>query len=207
MSEEGRRDLLARQHRALYGNEAANFVPSAGEPAAAGKGPGGPSPRGMEPFGLPGQVGGPAPDASGQGASQEPGREKATSPIGQHPPAFGTFESTTAQASTPPIGDESAHSRQLSKSTTVPLSGNVGPIGSRSTMQQAPNQGIKQRTTSPLPPSLSYGFNASDQKNERSTSSNSNSGPAKENPPNLGPWGPGSGVWGSNKMGATSVWG
>ena len=199
MSEGGRRDLLARQHRALYGNEAVTFVPSAGDPAAGGKGPGGPSHRGMEPFGLP--------DPSGQGASQEPGREEAASPTGQQPPAFGTFEGTTAQTSTPPIGDESAHARQLSKSTTVPLSGNMGPIGSRSTMQQAPNQGIKQRTTSPLPPSLSYGFNASDQNNERSTSSNSNSGPAKENPPNLGAWGTGSGVWGSNKMGATSLWG
>ena len=204
MSEEGRRDLLARQHRALYGNEAATFVP--GDVATAGKGPTGPSPHGMEPFGLPGQ-GGPAAETQGKGASQEPGREKAASPIGQQPPAFGTFEGTTAQTSTPPVGDESGHSRHLSKSTTVPLAGNMGPIGSRSMMQQAPNQGIKQRTTSPLPPSMAFGFNASDQNNERSTSSNSNSGPAKENPPNLGAWGPGSGVWGSNKMGATSVWG
>ena len=206
MSDEGRRDLLARQHRALYGNDVAPFIPSAGDPAASGKGAGEPSPRGMEPFGLPGQSG-PAADAPAQGATQELRRDKAASLTGQHPPTFGTFEGTTAQNSTPPIGDESAHSRQLSKSTTVPLSGNMGPIGSRSIMQQAPNQGIKQRTTSPLPPSLSYGFSASDQNHERSTSSNSNSGPAKENPPNLGGWGTGSGVWGSNKIGATSVWG
>ena len=221
ISEEGRRELIARQHRALYGNEGPPFIPSSGfgddpsnrDPAAAGKGPAGasgrgPSPRGMEPFGMPGQPA-QASEVSSQATVPEPGREKATSPAGQT--GFGSYEGanqSTAQASTPPIGEESSHTRQLSKSTTLPLTGGMGPIGSRPTAQQAPGHGIKQRTTSPLPPSLSYGFNAAEQHNERSNSSNSNSA-AKENAPNptLGAWGTGSGVWGSNKIGATSVWG
>ena len=204
LSEEGRRDLIARQHRALYGNENASFVPNAGDPSVSGQGPvRGPSPRGMEPFGMPGQGGSPM-DAPGQGSLQEQAREKAASPASQQPTVFGNFDVKT---STPPIGEETAHARQLSKSTTAPIAGSMGPIGSRTNMQQAPNQGIKQRTTSPLP-SLSYGFTANEQNNERTTSSNSNAAGAKENAsnPTLGTWGTGSGVWG-NKIGATSVWG
>lgn len=209
LSEEGRRDLIARQHRALYGNEGQSFVPNA-DPAAGQGGGRGPSPRAIDHFGMPGQAG-PATDAAGQAPGQDLGREKGTSPAGQAGPAFGNFEGpnpSTANAPSPPVGDESAHSRQLSKSTTAPVTGSMGPIGSRPNTQQAPNQGLKQRTTSPLPPSMSYGFNVADQ-NERSNSSNSNSGGGKDNAPNpsLGAWGTGSGVWGSNKIGATSVWG
>jgi hypothetical protein len=224
LSEEGRRDLIARQHRALYGSEGPGFVPNSGfrddpanrDPSLAGNsqvGPvaRGPSPRGMEPFGMPAQAS-QAADSTGPGASQESAREKAASPSGHAGPTFGNFDGpiqSTAKASSPPVGEEGTHTRQLSKSTTAPIAGGMGPIGSRPTGQQAPGQGIKQRTTSPLPPSMSYGFNASDQNNERSNSSNSNSGPGKENSgnSNLGGWGSSSGVWGSNKIGATSVWG
>ena len=182
--------------------------PQGRDPASTGKAPGrGPSPRGIEQFGAP-----PQSSSTDQASGQELGREKATSPVGQTGPAFGSFEGPIQPASiaSPPSGDDGAHARQLSKSTTAPLPGSMGPIGSRPSTQQAPNQGIKQRTTSPLPGSMAFGFNAADQTNERSTSSNSNTGATKENAPNpaLGGWGTSSGgVWGSNKIGATSVWG
>lgn len=205
LSEEGRRDLIARQHRALYGEGTGMMSPGEEAPrelsgninAPIGAGPRGPSPRAMDPFGAPGQ-GGPG------DASQDPSRgEKTTSPSGQAGPGFGTFEGKSA---TPPTGEEGQHSRQLSKSTTAPLTGGMAPIGSRPNPQ---NQSISKRTTSPLPSALSYGFGSNDPNNERSNSSNSNSNAPKEGSNNagMGAWGTGSGVWGSNKIGATSVWG
>jgi hypothetical protein len=222
LSEDGRRDLIARQHRALYGAEGPAFLPSASfgddgsnrDPTAStqgliGTGGRGPSPRGIDHFGGTGQAG-PATDAPVQGAGQEPGREKAASPGGQSSAAFGAFEApsqSTGKTSTPPVGDDGSHARQLSKSTTVPLVGGMGPIGSRPTTQQAPGQSLNKRTTSPLPGTLPYGFNSGEQNNERSNSSNSNAGKENAPNPNLGAWGTSSGVWGSNKIGATSVWG
>ena len=110
---------------------------------------------------------------------------------------------------TPTAGDDNSHTRHLSKSTTAPLQGGMGPIGSRPNTQHAANPSLNKRTTSPLPSSMSYGFGSNEQVNERSTSSNSNSNAQKEsgNNPAIGTWGTGSGVWGSNKIGQTSVWG
>lgn len=223
LSEDGRRDLIARQHRALYGAEGPSYLPNAGitdegssrDPAAnsqnlTGTGNRGPSPRGVDHFGMQGQTG-VATDPPMQGVVQDSARDKAASPGGQPAPGFGTFEATTqstAKASTTPVGEDSSHARQLSKSTTAPLAGSMGPIGSRPAATQVPGQQpLSKRTTSPLPTTVPYGFTASEQNNERANSSNSNAG--KENAPNtnLGGWGSGSGVWGSNKIGATSVWG
>lgn len=205
LSEEGRRDLIARQHRALYGEGTGMMSPVFGaedsprdQPgnvkAPIGVGPRGSSPRGMDPFAPLGES---AQDAAAR-------TEKTTSPSGQAAPGFNAFDGKSA---TPPIGDEGPHSRSLSKSTTAPVSGSMAPIGSRPNPQ---NQPINKRTTSPLPPSLSYGFGSNEQNNERSNSSNSNANAQKEGSNNAnmgGGWGTGSGVWGSNKIGATSVWG
>lgn len=207
LSEEGRRDLIARQHRALYGESTGMLSPgfsgddSPREPAgntktAIGAGPRGPSPRAMDPFGAPGEA---AKDLS-RG-------DKTTSPAGPTAPGFTTFDG--ASATTPTGGDDGPHSRQLSKSTTAPVAGGMAPIGSRPNAQ---NQSISKRTTSPLPTGLSYGgggFGSNDANNERSNSSNSNANAGKDGSSNaaMAAWGTGSGVWGSNKIGATSVWG
>ena len=207
LSEEGRRELIARQHRALYGSEHGGFVPSGAFDEAGNmkspidSGPRGPSPRATGPFGVPGQ-GPPGMEGPGQHPSQAP----------QVAPGFGAFDASgppSGAAPTPPAGDDSSHTRHLSKSTTAPLQGGMGPIGSRPNTQHAANPSLNKRTTSPLPSSMSYGFGSSEQVNERSTSSNSNSNAQKEsgNNPAIGTWGTGSGVWGSNKIGQTSVWG
>jgi hypothetical protein len=203
LSEEGRRDLIARQHRALYGESSGMISPGyAGDDsprdqtgnakAPIGGGPRGPSPRVMDPFG-----------GSADGGQDGGRADKTTSPSGQAAPGFTTFD---GKAATPPTGEDGPHARSLSKSTTAPVSGGMAPIGSRPHPQ---NQAMNKRTTSPLPAALSYGFGANDQ-NERSTSSNSNPNAQKEgsSTANIGAaWGTGSGVWGSNKIGATSVWG
>lgn len=206
LSEEGRRELIARQHRALYGNDAAGLAGSQSHfedannrdlggnvPTSAPGGTRGQSPRGIDPF-----------SAHGQGQDNSPqslhsGDRKAASP---------TTQSGSGKIPTPPNGEESGHSRHISKSTTAPLTGGMGPIGSRPSGQHVPVQSLNKRTTSPLPSSLGYGFGGGDLNNERSQSSNSNANNQKDsNTPSMGTWGTGSGVWGSNKIGATSVWG
>ena len=248
LSEEGRRELIARQHRALYGSDGASggFAPpgpysddgntardsASGVPTSSAGGMRGNSPRGMDPFGM-GQSaaqGGPT-DSTAQDASttsQEPGRgNNAASPAaGSAPGNFTTFESASQQTSKPstsPAGGGSP-TRQVTKATTAPIGSGMGPIGSRPQQQQqqqqpqqpqaSQNQGLSKRTTSPLPSSLNYNFGSNEQNsnnnnnNERAGSSNSNTNAPKENAnQSMGAWGAGSGVWGSNKIGATSVWG
>lgn len=218
LSEEGRRELIARQHRALYGGDPAAFIgqvpfsPEDGSsrdqpgsiPNSATGAPRGPSPRGNDPF-TPQSEGNPQ-GASGQDASRG---EKVTSPSAQTSSGFAGFDGpASGKAPTPPTGEESSHSRQISKSTTAPVTGAMGPIGSRPNPQQAPNQSINKRTTSPLPSSLGYGFSPNEQNADRAGSANSNSNNQKESSGSgMGAWGTGSGVWGSNKIGTTSVWG
>jgi hypothetical protein len=227
LSEEGRRELIARQHRALYGSEGAAFmgqVPFSPEDAGSRDQTGsvssnvtgavrGPSPQRSDPFGMPGQASQDQNNAQGAGAGPDGARvEKAASPSAQTSTGFGSFDAPGAgsgKAPTPPTGEESSHSRQISKSTTAPVSGGMGPIGSRPNPQQAPNQSLNKRTTSPLPSSLAFGFGANEQNTDRAGSASSNSNNQKESSANsgVGAWGTGSGVWGSNKIGTTSVWG
>ena len=205
ISEEGRRDLLARQHRALYSNEpnmlgtptgfSGDEAPRVQSGSAGMGGPRGPSPRGMDRFGPP-----------GAGTPQDnPEQSRSDKPSG--PPTFGGFEQVPTNSAG--VAEEGGHSRQLSKSTTAPLTGGMAPIGSRPGPQ---NPALNKRTTSPMPAGLSYGFGVTDPNNERSTSSNSNNNGPKDPSTNaaMGAWGTGSGVWGNNKIGganSTSVWG
>ena len=223
LSEEGRRELIARQHRALYGNEAPPFFSSAGfndeaathpetqgSAAAAAPAPGmrGPSPRGRDPFGMPSSSAMPGDTASGM--PQEAARANNPSPgSGPNTASFGTFEASSQQAnkSNSPTGGDSP-SRQAQKSATAPIGSGMGPIGSRPPQQQAANPNLNKRSTSPLPSPLTYGMASNEQHNaghaERSGSAASN--PNKESGH---VWGNGSGVWGAkSSLGtATSVWG
>lgn len=251
MSEEGRRELLARQHRALYGNDASSFLPQGGfgEEGTSGRDAGstiptgtvggirGNSPRTTGPFGV-GQVSGQQaslekPNPNSSMSNQDVGHaETATSPVtGSAPTQFGSIDTSVQQASnssTSPPGGESP-TRGVIKATTAPIGSGMGPIGTRISQPQPPppTQSINKRSTTPLTSPLNnYGFGNSEQPNstttsattknnntnsnhnERSASSNSNP-PAtqKEASSGMGGWGTGSGVWGSNKIGATSVWG
>lgn len=211
MSEDDRRELIARQHRALYGDNANMYnadgaraqsqdvrVPSAGR---------GPSPLAFDPFGQA--------QAGAEGAVQMPPRDRAentASPI-SNPPAqqpFGLLNE--AQQSSRTSNSSPGGSPPLTGGQKGSVSG-VAPIGTRPA--QAP--GLNKRSTTPLTPSsLSYGFNASEgqnaNKDDRSTS-------AASNPPIAadkgvtglgGNWGSNSGVWGSGKSTLAvqpSVWG
>ncbi|KAJ5223447.1 hypothetical protein N7468_007989 [Penicillium chermesinum] len=214
VSEESRRDLLARQHRALYGNESPAFFPpgplpddnsrpesqAGGTPSSAGVR--GASPRGVDLFGLA------QPGASVDGASglQSPSRANSTSSPSSAINA-GFPEQPVPSTSSPTAADSA--SRQPSvKSTGGPIgsgsvANSVGPIGSRP---------VPGQTSAPA-----ANPEAAAVANERSTSASSN--PAVTAAAAAGPkeassgvglgWSNGSGVWGSKSgLGVqASVWG
>jgi hypothetical protein len=229
VSEESRRELLARQHRALYGNESPAFFPPgplsdearpesqpAGSPSSGVRGA---SPRGVDPFGLT-QSGSAADSASGL---QSPSRANSTSSPSSAINA-GFHEQPVTSTSSP--GADSPSSRQPpSKPGAGPIgSGSVGPIGSRPVGGQpavpTPNPALNnaKRSTTPLPSPLGFGFTPGEAAaaGERSISAASNpavtaaaNGPGpKDGGVGLG-WSNGSGVWGSKSgLGVqASVWG
>lgn len=212
MSEDDRRELIARQHRALYGDNAnmyaADGARAPSQDARVSSVGRGPSPLAFDPFQA---------QAGAEGAVQMPPRDRA--------------ESTASPVSNPPAqqafgllneAQQSSRTSNSSPGASPPLSGGqkgnvsgVAPIGTR----PAPGSGapgLNKRSTTPLTPSsLSYGFNASDgqnvNKDERSTSASSNPPiAADKSVSGLGNWGSNSGVWGSGKNTLAvqpSVWG
>ncbi|KAI9712098.1 MAG: hypothetical protein M1820_001807 [Bogoriella megaspora] len=235
MSEEERRELIARQHRALYGNESQLYTGEGSTPRqgpqdariatnpATGRGNSGGSPLAFDPFGT--QNPGSAVEPSVQmpprdqiqkqdqtAAGKQNSRRNSNSSPSSQPNSYSLFEnaqqssrtSTSSPAGSPPLAGNK------SQTTTGPA-----PIGTRPAQSQNPSAGsggLKQRSTTPLPSPLSYGFTANDQNNsnERSTSaaSNPNQNVTEKNV-GLGGWGSNSGVWGTSKnLGVqASVWG
>ncbi|PWY69222.1 hypothetical protein BO83DRAFT_316808 [Aspergillus eucalypticola CBS 122712] len=196
MSEESRRELLARQHRALYGNDSPAFFPPAGladdgtrsESQAGGTptsstGVRGASPRNVDPFGLaqtPVQGGA---DSIGQAAAgaaslQSPSRANSTSsPSSAINPVFGKYDGADqpVTSTSSPGGADSPSSRQApSKSMAGPI-GSVGPIGTRPLPQphagQVSNPALNKRSTTPLPSPLGFGFTPGDGASDRSVPS------------------------------------
>lgn len=223
VSEESRRDLLARQHRALYGNESPAFFPpgtlsddntdSQGDATPSSAGVRGASPRSVDPFGMPQPTG--AGNAEGPSGFQSPNRANSTSS-----PSFGSEQPVTSTSS--PGGADSPSSRQPSSKPAAGAIGSVGPIGSRPAAGQTSvpggvsNPALNKRATTPLPSPLGFGFTPSDAPgavSELSASATSNpasSGAqgAKDGGVALA-WSNGSGVWGSKSgLGVqASVWG
>jgi hypothetical protein len=230
MSEDERRELIARQHRALYGNDSSLYPEQTSRPGsqdarvAPTMGVRGNSPLAYDPFGLQGQ------NNSGEPAVQMPSRGGEHHKDGQ---ASGP-NSTSSPSSNPTTNfsylenaQQSSRTSNSSPGGSPPRQGgekgqsgsaNPAPIGTRPAAgnQQSGAQGqnnLQKRSTTPLPSPLSYGFSANDQQNnERSTSASSNPSSSvadKGVPSGLG-WGSNSGVWGSSKnsLGVqASVWG
>ncbi|KAI9372523.1 hypothetical protein BJX61DRAFT_439225 [Aspergillus egyptiacus] len=231
MSEESRRELLARQHRALYGNESPAFFPPAnfaddGSRPESQAGARGASPRSMDPFSqssIQSATDALAQANAGASALRSPSRANSTSsPSSGINPVFGKYEGVdqpATSASSP--GGDSPSSRQQRLPSTAGLIGSVGPIGSRPAPQaggaQAPNPALNKRSTTPLPSPLGFGFTSGDSTTDRTLSSASNpatsaAGPsgAKDTAGGVGlGWGNSSGVWGSKTgLGVqASVWG
>lgn len=198
MNDEERRELIARQRSALYGEGGASYPEGTsfddnGVPRPTTQGSG----RGQSP--LTGQQStGPE-----NGVSQTRSRANSNSSPASNPTNFGLFENAQQSSRTSNSSPGGSPPRQ-GKSTNS----NVAPIGTRPAAQAANPALTKQRSTTPLPSPLSYGFAAGEEGNaDRTTSAASNPSSTPE-VGGLGGWGSKSGVWGKNSLGVqASVWG
>ena len=223
MSEEERRELIARQRSALYGEGAAyaeNSFDENGTPRPGTQGSGsqsatgirGHSPLAFDHFNAGSQ--GEAPQqaqaepqsATGQAPGQQRSRANSTSSPQSNPTSsFSLFESAAQQSSRTSTSSPGGSPPRQGK---VPTSSGVAPIGTRPSAQ-APNPALNKRSTTPLPSPLSYGFAANEDQGEKDgrTSASSNPNAQAQQDVGLG-WGSKSGVWGKNSLGVqASVWG
>jgi hypothetical protein len=225
MSEEERRELIARQRNALYGEgaaypEGAGFDES-GTPRPGTQGSGsqsatgvrGHSPLAFDNFNAQtGQVEHqqvPEPQSATQAPGQQRSRANSTSSPSSNPTSsFSLFESAAQQSSRTSTSSPGGSPPRQGK---APTSSGVAPIGTRPT--QAANPALNKRSTTPLPSPLSYGFAASndeagEQSDNRATSAASNPNSQNSQSANIGGWGAKSGVWGNKPLGVqASVWG
>lgn len=213
MSDEDRRELIARQHRALYGDNSSLYEPGSSSQrppsqdvrvSSSGRGP---SPLAFDPYGVQTQQG-------AEGSVQMPPRDRGNStasPVSNQPLQQTYTLLSDAQQSSRTSNSSPGASPPPGQNQKSGAPG-VAPIGTRPA--QAPNSagGLNKRSTTPLTPSsLSYGFsaepqNANNNKDERSTSAASNPPLADKGVSGLGGWGSN---WGSGKNLAVqpSVWG
>lgn len=183
MSEEERRELIARQRSALYGEGSAfsenGSFDETGTPRPGTQGsanPAAPGLRGHSPLAFdhynPGQSSGPNDNANQgtgdaqqaanqQGQAQQRSRANSTSsPSSQPTSSFSLFESAAQQSSrTSTSSPGGSPPRQGGK---APTSSGVAPIGTRPNGQPS-NPALNKRSTTPLPSPLSYGFAASEE--------------------------------------------
>ncbi|KAF1847557.1 uncharacterized protein K460DRAFT_278050 [Cucurbitaria berberidis CBS 394.84] len=222
MNEDERRELIARQHRALYGETSTlyNNNPTSSQDvrvqtSAAGRGP---SPLAFDPFGMQAQnVGGdaavqmpPRGDKDVAGASQEARANSNSSPSSNHNPAFSLFDAQQA-----------GRTSNSSPGASPPISGpksngsGVAPIGTRpqtqtqnQSLQQPGGAPLSKRATSPLPSPLGYkSYNASEQQNNVATTSASLNPSSTATDKGVGIWN--NGPWGNTPTQGVqaSVWG
>jgi hypothetical protein len=196
MNEQERRELIARQHRALYGDNASLYSSDGSRPVSQdarvlAAGSHGATPLNFDNFGAP---------PAGSSDSTAPGTQENPTNIKSPNPAttFAMFD-----ASQPPTGT----STSSPGGEGVAVSSGIGPIGSR----PAQVAGLKRNSPPAGSSPLSFGF-ANDKSAERSTSAASNPAALGNDgkPGGLG-WGAANnGPWGAKQpmMGAQqSVWG
>ncbi|KAL1588601.1 hypothetical protein WHR41_02407 [Cladosporium halotolerans] len=227
MSEEDRRELIARQHRALYGDNSTLYnadgtaaARPASQDARVPVGARGASPLAFDPFSAQAQAA-----ASNDGAVQMPPRDRANStasPV-SNPSAQQSFALLNDQQSRRTSNSSPSGSPPLAQGPKGGISG-VAPIGTRPVQAPGAAVNLNKRSTTPLTPSsLAYGFSSAESqgpaaaavpqpqqlKDERSASSASNPPLADKNVGLGGAWGGNAGVWGKNALGSAqaSVWG
>jgi hypothetical protein len=214
MSEEERRELIARQRSALYGEgpypENGGFTDENGTPRPGTQGSN-PTATRHSPLGFAGQNG-PVENGAEQSQSQpqqQRSRANSTSSPSSNPANFSLFENAQQSSRTSTSSPGGSPPRQGKAAT----GSSVAPIGTRPT--QAANPALNKRSTTPLPSPLSYGFAATEENGNNTNNNNANgdrttsaaSNPTAAQDVGLG-WGSKSGVWGKNSLGVqASVWG
>lgn len=233
MSEDERRELIARQRSALYGEgpfaETGGYVDETGtpRPGLPGPHPGpgahrGPSPLAYEYGRTPPAEGAPegGPGSQSAGPNQRSRANSNASPQSNPAGNKGVFEAPGAQhssrTSTSSPGDSPSNKSGPGGSTVAPI-GTRPSAGSAGSVASAPNPALNKRSTTPLPSPLSHGFSAAGSGDEKGTpgsaaatnsSTSTTDGSASVG---MSGWsGRGAGVWGNNKSGLgvqASVWG
>ncbi|KAI1343566.1 hypothetical protein F5Y15DRAFT_412351 [Xylariaceae sp. FL0016] len=214
LSEDDRRNLIARQRSALYGDgqyEDSNRSGGPGLPMSA-VGQRGPSPLAYD-YGRP----------VGQNeAGSQPGevhvqsRTNSNASPQSNPPNMSVFDSAMGQqanrtSNSSPTGGSPPRAGSAPKSGSTASA--VAPIGTRpSATSQAANPALNKRSTTPLPSPLSHGFSASgngDDSTQGVGTSVAPSNPSSAAPDGYNGWGSRSGVWGNkSSLGVqASVWG
>ena len=231
MSDEERRELIARQHRALYGNDGNSFFESgnfgdeshtprasaqtAGAPASTTSGRG-PSPLTYNSFGITqNQVQPVASEPTAEQSQQQapagpspkpqPQRSRAnsTSSPASNPQSFSLFENTAQQSSRTSTSSPGGSPPRQVKSATAPIGTGVAPIGTRPVQNQAVNPVLNKRSTTPLPSPLSYGFAPNESLTAISTGNERSTSAASNPPAGVKDSTVGSMAWGSS----SGVWG
>ncbi|KAF1808243.1 hypothetical protein P152DRAFT_453022 [Eremomyces bilateralis CBS 781.70] len=221
MSEDERRELIARQHRALYGNDSSLYTEASQPPSqdarVATAGIRGHSPLAFDPYygQNPPQGTVPPRDPSQPSDASQPPNKDAPPPQQSRSRANSTSSpASTTQPTTfslfdnanPPAQQSSRTSTsspagspttQPGKGSAPSSTGTVAPIGTR---PAGPPQS-KRATTPGLPSPLSFGYNAGEGlSNERSTSATTSSAQGagvEKQVSGLGAWGNNGGVWGT----------
>jgi hypothetical protein len=224
MSEEERRELIATQRDRLYGQGAfaeGNAFDENGTPRPTTQSSGSQSAtamRGHSPLAFDHfngqanqeQSANPEPQSATQAPGQQRSRANSTSSPSSNPTSgFSLFESTAQQSSRTSTSSPGGSPPRQGK---APTSSGVAPIGTRPAQASHPVL-AKQRSTTPLPSPLSYGFAANSEESEqkdgnRATSATTN-GPQNQSQQEVGlGWGSKGGVWGKNSLSVqASVWG
>ncbi|KAI1408256.1 hypothetical protein F5Y13DRAFT_194536 [Hypoxylon sp. FL1857] len=222
MSEDERRDLIARQRSALFGegsypDESGVGRSGVGVPGlpTGTSGHRGPSPLAYD-YGrpnVPNATEGASQSADAQGLSRA---NSNASPQSNPPANIGIFDSAVGQqanrtSNSSPTGGSPPRGGGASK--PIQSGSAVAPIGTRpSAGSQAPNPALNKRSTTPLPSPLSHGFSASgnaDDSNQGVSTTGAPSNPPSAAADGYNGWGNRSGVWGNkSSLGVqASVWG
>ncbi|CAI6337391.1 unnamed protein product [Periconia digitata] len=221
MSEEDRRELIARQHRALYGDNSSlynNNNPTSSQDVRVSGAGRNPSPLAFDPFGMqPSNASGEGPvqmpprgDKDTTAGAQEARANANSSPSSNQNPSFSLFDSSqqaNRTSNSSPGGGSPPHQGPKANGS------GVAPIGTRPAVGQGQPTGASmgKRATTPLPSPLGYtSFNAGEQnKNTIATTSAAlnPSSTVSDNKGGVGMWN--KGPWGntSNQGVQASVWG
>ena len=221
MNDDERRDLIARQHRALYGGEPSfyegnsSFSDDTQTPRPVNQAPNVAGARGTSPltynsFGAPDQQAQSSQAEEGaKGPSPKPAGTRSRSNSNSSPASnnqnFSLFDPSAAQQSSRTSNSSPGGSPPRgNKNAAAPA-----PIGTRPA--QATNPALNKRNTPPASSPLSYGFapNESGQGERASSAASNPTSNQKENMTGSMNWGSSSGVWGKSSLGGVqaSVWG
>ena len=186
MNEEDRRELIARQHRALYGGDSTSLYdsnsigdnnqtprPPIQTSSTGGRGA---SPRAFDPFNrgsnqTQSAIGEPAnhygsgeqkQQVAATGPSPKPQQQRSRANSSSSPASnqqnFSLFDNNAQQSSRTSTSSPGDSSGQQVKAPNASGNAGVAPIGTRPAANQAQNPALNKRSTTPLPSPLSYGF-------------------------------------------------